>query len=237
MTRPFAALLASALLLVVAPVGRVSAAPALQGLSTEDVDPVRLLPPPPADGSPRQKAELDELRAIQAGRTDARLATAQWDAVHEDVRLFAPVLGLKFDLAALPETAKLVAIVDNDQEIAAKAAKKAFHRHRPWTFDPTLVGCPRGDKPDPLTSYPSGHATTGYALGVFLAGLMPDRAADILGRASDYADSRLVCEAHFRSDVAAGQTLGTAVALMELKSPALQPQIAAAKAELKAAGL
>ena len=233
-----AALIASAALASLgAPVGVAAAPKTLEVLSAADIDPIRLLSPPPADGSARQKAELDELRAIQASRTPGRLSLAAWDDVHEDASLYAPTLGLKFDPAVLPRTAKLLAIVDNDQEVAAKAAKAAFHRHRPWIFDASLVGCPRGDKPDPLTSYPSGHATTGYSIGVVLAALIPDKAADIMARASEYADSRLVCGVHFRSDVAAGQTLGTAVAVMLLKDPALQPQIEAAKAELKAAGL
>jgi len=241
MTRHFTGLIAgligSAALLACAAPAQAKAPPPLQALSPADIDPVGLLPPPPADGSDRQKAEIEELRAIQATRSAARLTQAQWDDLHEDATLFAPTLGLKFDLAALPQTAKLLAIVDNDQEAAAKVAKAAFHRHRPWIFDPSLVGCPRGDKPDPLTSYPSGHVTLGYSMGVVLAALIPDRAADIMARASEFADSRMVCEVHTRSDIVAGQVLGTAVGAMLLKTPALQPDIEAAKAELKAAGL
>jgi acid phosphatase (class A) len=177
------------------------------------------------------------LRQIQDARTKARLNQALWDDEHENASLFTSTLGPSFDLAKLPQTARLIAIVENDQDIAAGMAKKAFHRHRPWIFDDTLVGCPRGKAKDPLSSYPSGHATVGYADGVFLAALMPDHAADILARASDYADSRLVCGVHFRSDIAASESLGTAVAILLLKSPRLSDQIAAARAELKAAGL
>ncbi len=208
----------------------------LEALSPADIEPLRLLPLPPNDGSDRQKTELAELHMIQDHRTAARLDQARWDSAHEDVTLFAPTLGLKFDMDALPETAKLVAIVENDQAVASGAAKTTFHRHRPWTFDPSLVGCSHGDKPDPLTSYPSGHATVDYSLAVVLAALMPDRAGEIMARASDYAESRLVCGVHFRSDIAAGQTLGTAVGVMLLKSPELQPRIEAARRELKAAG-
>jgi acid phosphatase (class A) len=220
-----------------APAGPAQAAPkTLEALNPQEAAPSLLLPPPPPDGSDRQKSELVELRAIQDHRTDARLEQALWDDAHEDVSLFAPVLGLKFDMAALPETAKLIAIVENDQSVVAGEAKKAFHRHRPWTFDPSLVGCPRGDKPDPLTSYPSGHATLGYSLATVLAGLMPDRSTDIMARASDYAESRLVCGVHFRSDIIASQALGAAVGVMLLHSLSLQPQIEASRRELKAAG-
>jgi acid phosphatase (class A) len=244
MSRRLARLIASAALLVLVPhpARAEMAAPAprihaLEVLTPADIDPARLLPPPPADGSAGQKAEIDELRHIQTTRTPERLALAQWDDVHENATLFAPTLGLKFDLDALPQTAKLLAVVANDQEMAAGRAKKAFHRHRPWIFDPSLTGCPRGKAPDPLSSYPSGHATLGYAEAVVLAALIPERAGDIMARASEYADSRLVCEVHFRSDIVASQALGTAVGAMLLKAPALQPQIDAAAKELKAAGL
>ena len=212
-------------------------AKALRVLTASDIDPIRLLPPPPADGSDRQRTELAELRHYQDTRTGGQLDQALWDDAHENATLFISVLGPKFDLAALPETAKLIAIVENDEVIAASAAKKAFHRHRPWIFDETLVGCPRGAAKDPLSSYPSGHGTVGYTDAVVLAALMPDHAADIMVRASEFAESRLICGVHFRSDIVASETLGTSVGVMLLKSPALQEQIAAAKAELKAAGL
>ena len=208
----------------------------LEALSPADIQPALLLPAPPAEDSARRKAELEELHVIQATRTAQRLELAQWDATHESAGLFAPTLGLKFDLDALPATAKLLAIVENDQSVAASAAKKAFHRRRPWSVDPSLTGCERADKPDPMTSYPSGHTTLGYSVGVVLAALIPDRAADIMARAAEYADSRLVCEAHARADIEAGQALGTAVGVMLLKDPDLRPQIEAARAELKAAG-
>ena len=212
-------------------------AKSLQALTAADIDPIRLLPPPPADGSDRQKAELAELRRYQDTRTGGQFDQAVWDEEHEDVGLFISVLGPKFDLVALPQTAKLIAVVENDEVIAASAAKKAFHRHRPWIFDDGLVGCARGAAKDPLSSYPSGHGTLGYTDATVLAALMPDHAADIMARASEYADNRLVCGVHFRSDIVAGEALGTALGVMLLKSPALQAQIAAAKAELQAAGL
>jgi len=248
MNRLLLALTAATALTLVAPIagvtqdmnGQASAAkPAktLEALTAADIDPIRLLPPPPADGSDRQKAELAELRHYQDTRTGGQLDQALWDDEHENASLFIAVLGPKFDLATLPQTARLIAVVENDEGIAASAAKKAFHRHRPWIFDDTLVGCPRGTAKDPLSSYPSGHGTIGYADGVVLAALMPDHAADIMARAAEFAESRLICGVHFRSDIIASEALGTSVGVMLLKSPALQDQIAAARAELKAAGL
>ena len=221
----------------------LKASKTLMALAPEDIDPIKLLPPPPIDGSSTQTAELDELRHIQTARTPERLEQAKWDGDHEDATAFAAVLGSKFDLSRLPATRALIAVVENDQSVAATRAKKAFHRHRPWTFDPALKVCERvkadakGKPGDPLTSYPSGHSTLAYSLGVILADLVPNKSTVVMTRASDYAYSRLVCEVHFRSDVVAGQVLGTAVGVMLLHTPVLKPQIDAARQELTAAGV
>ncbi len=209
----------------------------LMALSAADLDPLTLLPPPPADRSPAQAAELQRLRQIQATRTADRLRRAADDDGHEDISAFAPVLGPRFDLAKMPATRAVAEIVQNDGSVAASMAKTAFHRHRPWMFDPALTGCPRGKKVDPLTSYPSGHATFGFSMAVVLADLAPAHAQAFLTRASDFGYSRLVCELHYPSDVAAGQTLGTAVGVMLIHAPAMRAKIAAAKAELAAAGI
>jgi acid phosphatase (class A) len=200
------------------------------------IDPVRLLPPPPPEGSEAQKQELAELHRIQDTRTQADLDTAAWDSVHEDWTAFAPTLGLKFDMDVLPATAKLLKEVDEEQAAAKRAGKAAFQRPRPWIVDSTVVGCDHSDD-KPKSSYPSGHATMAYAMAVVLSDLMPDHAGDILQRASDYAYSRLVCGVHFRSDIVAGQALGTAVGTELLHDPAMQEDLTAARAELRAHGL
>src|SRR5580704_2775621 len=55
------------------------AAKALMALTADQIDPARLLPAPPADGSERQKAELADVQRIYHSRTPERLAKAQWD--------------------------------------------------------------------------------------------------------------------------------------------------------------
>ncbi len=202
-------------------------------LSASQIDPAKLLPPPPKDHSAAQAAELDRLRQIQATRTDARLRQAENDEEHEDAGVFAEALGSRFDVARLPATRAVLDIVRNDASVAASMAKTAFHRHRPWIFDPSLVGCSRASDADPLTSYPSGSATFGYATAVVLAHLIPRRSQAIMSRASDYGYSRLVCEAHYPSDVAAGAQLGISVGALLIDAPAMRSKLAAAKAELR----
>ena len=204
-------------------------------LSPEAVDAARLLPPPPQPGSPRAAAELAELRRIAAEATPERMAQARWDDDHEDPSLFQPLLGAAFDMKALPRTAALLQLVQTDAGAAATAAKKVFQRRRPWAVDATIKSCDPDDKP--LTSYPSGHATLGYALALTLAQAMPERSQALLARASDYAYSRLVCGSHFASDTAASQALASAMIATLRTEPAYRAKVEAARQELQSAGL
>jgi acid phosphatase (class A) len=214
-------------------------------LTTAQIDPARLLAPPPPDGSDKQVKEMAEVKRLIATRTPERFAQAKWDAEHEDLSPFFATLGPEFDLQRLPVTAKLLAGVLNDQNIAASTAKDYFHRKFPVTAEMPTSGyndwtCDAGDhKPDsrPLRSYPSGHATLGYSVGVVLAALIPEKSQAILIRAADYAYSREVCGDHYHSDVEASRALGTAVGVMLLNNAPLKPQLEAARAELRAVHL
>ena len=204
-------------------------------LSATELDAARFLPPPPQAGSAIAAAELAELHAIEKARTPEMLAQAKSDDVTKDASIFAEAMGPGFDLKALPATAKLMAEVRNEEKVAADTAKAAFKRPRPWIVDPSVQSCSRGD--EPLSSYPSGHATMGYSMAIVLADIAPAKAAALMSRASVYGVSRLVCGMHFRSDIVAAQALGTAVAIDLLHNPAFRADRDAAAAELRAAHL
>jgi acid phosphatase (class A) len=217
-----------ALQLAGATIGAAAANPTL------DIDASYLLPPPPADGSPAAKAELAEVEQAVAERTPDALAQATRDDGTEDPTIYRGVIGDGFDLEKLPATAKMLADVMSAQRAAASNAKDFFKRARPWVADPDLKTCgPRGINWH--TSYPSGHATMGYSVGVILAAAVPDKAQAILMRANGYAENRLVCGMHFRSDIVAGEVLGTAVALTLMHDAAFKAEFDAAEQELKAA--
>ena len=207
----------------------------LQFLTAADVDPVRLLPAPPADDSPATQAELAELRSIAAETSSDRWDQAKWDADNENGTIFQSAIAPGFDLSALPATAHLLADVRNEEAIAASKAKDYFKRTRPWVLDPSLKTCDREDAPQ--SSYPSGHATMAFAMAVVLAQAMPDNAAQIMNRARDYGQSRMICAAHFHSDVQGGQALGSAVGTALLQNAKFHQELVAAEQELQAAHL
>src|SRR5579863_10137853 len=74
--------------------------PQLKFLTPADIDPAKLLPPPPVDYDDRSKAELAEVERIEATRTDAQFAAAKADEDDETPTAFAAVMGAGFDLRA-----------------------------------------------------------------------------------------------------------------------------------------
>lgn len=200
-------------------------------LSQAEIDPSRLLPPPPAPGSAAAKAEIAELHAIAARATPEMLAAATRDDKDERPDLFNSALG--FDLMALPATAKLLGELHDEEEADSKSAKTFFHRDRPWIVDAAIATCAKVAPGPAATSYPSGHAITGYSMGLVLAALMPQKAQAILARASEYAENRLVCGMHFRSDIVAGEAFGTAIAVRLMLNADFKAEMDAARTELR----
>lgn len=202
-------------------------------LTPGDLDAALVLPPPPLPGSMQANAELAEFRAIESSRTAAERDAAARDGETKNATIFAETLGPRFDLDRLPETGALLAIVRDTEKSIVDHAKGEFRRPRPWIVDDRLKTCKRSE--DPLSSYPSGHTSMAFSMGQILARLVPEKAGEILKRAALYGQSRIVCEQHFRSDVTAGQALGTLIAERLMSKPAFIDAFARARSELIAA--
>lgn len=82
---------------------------------------------------------------------------------------------------------------------------------RPWQVSPLIRRDPRlgADYSAGSPAYPSGHTTDGYTQSLLLAMIFPERARQILARASDYAESRIVLGVHYPLDVIGGRILAT----------------------------
>jgi hypothetical protein len=204
-------------------------------LEPAQFDASHFLPPPPAQDSAMTKKELAELRAIAASSSAEEKAAAAKDAKDETPDIFNGVIG--FDIATRPETNKLLTMVAEEEDTDSKVAKAYFHRLRPYGADPSLATCEpvKPGKAAKLNSYPSGHSTLAFSMGVVLADLMPAKSQAILARSGQYAERRLVCGVHYRSDIVAGQQFGTILALRLMENPAFRAQMEKARAELHAA--
>jgi membrane-associated phospholipid phosphatase len=199
-------------------------------LEPSQIDAARLLPPPPAAGSAEEKAEFEELRAIAARSTPEMRMIAKHDAEDETPDIFNAAAG--FDIATRPQTFKLLDMVVQEEDGDTKGAKAFFHRERPYSVDPSLKTCTPVKPGKAANSYPSGHASLAFSMAVVLASLLPEKSQAILSRSAEYAEHRLVCGVHFRSDIVAGQQFGTVLALRLMQNPQFQAQMKLARAEL-----
>ena len=228
--RPFSpALVAAALLLACQPVG-LRADPYL-GADVPNV--VRLLPAPPAVGSPEQQADLDEAARIYAARTPAQVAlgTSQLELT---IFSFAPVLGDSFQPGRYPRIEALFAQVATETSAALAPGKKLWNRPRPFVADPARF--PDTPFRETSASYPSGHATRGVVYARLLTELFPAKRIALLELGDTVGWVRVQVGVHYPSDIDAGRTLGRALAAAFLRSPAFQKDLAAAKAELASGG-
>ncbi|ARU50325.1 hypothetical protein CBR64_01165 [Cellulosimicrobium cellulans] len=81
-------------------------------------------------------------------------------------------------------------------------------------------------------SFPSGHTNHGYAQGTVLATLLPELAPQILARASEYGDNRLVLGFHYPLDVMGGRMAGQNIAQLRWSDPAFRVLLEQARTEL-----
>jgi acid phosphatase (class A) len=246
-------LLAMALMATAPPVlGASSAA----GLAAQ-VDIIQLLPPPPAENSAEQQADLAAvLDAQRAAHADGSIAHAMAD-VQQSCGRFSDALGE--DLTSARGT-KVLAFLDQTAHrgaLIAGPAKKYWKRTRPYAFSAQVERLadmsPRGQSPPAAgvadagnaarqmmagdaahSSYPSGHATFGTVCTILLAAMVPEKRAALFARNLDYDHSRMVVGAHFPSDLEAGRIAGTLAAELLLQDRQVQRQLAEARSRLRA---
>lgn len=232
-------LIACAAAPAVVPIPARTAAGFAVGYLETDADARVFLPPPPAAGSGWQAGELSAVIVEQSG-DPARRAQAVEDNRVDPGPAFASVLGLTISEDTAPSTARVLARVVSDISDAYDPAKEHFGRIRPFQIDSSITPCIAADAAQ-LTrlagsrSYPSGHAGFGWAWGLLLAEMVPERADAILARGYDYGWSRVVCGVHFPSDVDAGRAVAAAVVARLQADAEFARDFAIARSELRAA--
>ena len=204
-------------------------------VSPEQLDLRTILPAPTPSNSWQTMVELAELHKIQETRTPAEIAHAQKDDVEEHMFIFQDVLGPKFKRESLAATALLSDHIKNDEGVNINPAKNFFQRPRPYHMDATIKPVCKATDNRMDFGYPSGHGTTGYLEALALIQMVPEKRNEILARADDYAHSREVCGAHFASDEAASKAAAYAMMAVMMNNPQFQKELAAAKAETRAA--
>ncbi len=189
-----------------------------------------LLSPPPPQDSTVTRAELAELHRIESSRTPAEVAAAQFDDTHEDIFIYASVLGPQFKPETMPRTADFSAHIRNDAGVVDPPLKALYARPRPYNFDTTLHPVCATNKEG---SYPSGHSLNGFLFAYIAAQIVPEKRDAIMARADEYVRHRLVCEAHYASDIEASRQAATFLVGAMMSNARFQKELTAAREETR----
>jgi acid phosphatase (class A) len=199
-------------------------------------DSLALLPPPPAAGSAQQAADLDTYK-----RTRALRDTPRWALAAKDANLKFPAAASTFECAlqvpisqeATPNLNMLLRRTLLDAGLATYAAKNKYNRERPFVAEKQATCTPAEEAMlSKDGSYPSGHASLGWAWALVLVQAAPQRMDAVLQRGYAFGQSRVICGVHWQSDVDAGRVIGAAAVARMQSDETFKAQVALARDEI-----
>ena len=198
-----------------------------------------LLPQPPAAGSAQAAADLDAYRSTRALRGSGR-----WTQAAQDANLkfpaaadpFSCALDLPISADATPHLNMMLRRVLADAGLSTYRAKDHYNRKRPFA-ELGEGSCSPAEESSLAKdgSYPSGHAALGWAWGLTLAAVAPERSDALLQRAYAFGQSRVICGVHWQSDVDSGRLMGAATVARLQSDSTFLAQAELAKAEVASA--
>ncbi|UWY29856.1 phosphatase PAP2 family protein [Flavobacterium sp. TR2] len=173
-----------------------------------------LLSPPPEHGSSLFEMDLECAKNALESKDSKRFLQAARDADLSfpfAVKSFVPIIGMEINESKTPKLYILLRRVMTDAGLSTYAAKNHYKRERPFMVNNQKTCTP--DQENILYkvgSFPSGHAAVGWAWALVLMKLFPEKEKEILKRGHDFGESRVVCNAHWDSDVRMGRVMGEA---------------------------
>lgn len=191
-------------------------------------DILMLLPPPPADGSAEQKAEIRILKHVTDNRTDAEKAAAQSQIIL-DFFTFSPVIGDWFKKESLPKTYAFFLKVEKTTKTVTNIGKNHWKRKRPFDYEPSINVL----KKETSLSYPSGHSSRGMVYASVLSEIFPDKKDELLKFGFNVGWNRIIAGVHYPSDVMTGRITGMAIARDLMKNQVFLKDLEEVKKEIK----
>lgn len=146
--------------------------------------------------------------------------------------MYEGVLGVVLTEENTPEIITLLQRAVTDAHAANTKVKNEYKRVRPFAQfkEPSLK--PWEDEEEASSySYPSGHSTRGWISALVLATVAPEFAEELFARAHLYAQNRVICGHHWKTDIDASLMLASGIFASIVCTDAYQEQLKKARAE------
>jgi acid phosphatase (class A) len=202
-------------------------------------DSLVLLGPPPERGSAALARDEEARKATIPLRGTERWKLAITDAdlaFPQAADNFSCAMGIRISETQTPRLYAMMQKVLSDFGLSTYGVKNRYNRARPFVVHDEAT-C-RADQEAILRgdgSYPSGHTAAGWGWALVFAQINPGRSNELLRRGLAFGQSRVICNAHWQSDVDAGRIMGAATVARLQTDPAFLADLRAAEAEVSAA--
>jgi acid phosphatase (class A) len=210
----------------------------LQGYLSEDEMPnsLELLPPPPEDDSVTFELDLEYAKKAAESKDGIRFMQATSDAnlsFPSAAKSLESTLEIEISEVKTPKLYFLMRRVMTDAGLSTYTAKNYYNRERPFViYNIKTCTAEQEDVLRKVGSFPSGHTAVGWAWALVFSEIFPERRKMILQRGYDFGESRIVCHAHWHSDVEMGRVMGEATVKCLRENSEFLKDLAAVKEEM-----
>ena len=206
--------------------------------STEQMpDAYQFLPAHPAFGSPYFIIDSMQYEWGKRMRPTPRGEMAKDDAEYSTKRMaeiYSGIMGVEISKTNTPQLWKLMRNSGATASQTDSIAKATYMRQRPFMYTGETSMTPNDEKwLRDNGSYPSGHTLLGWVTALVLIEVNPDVANELLSRAYEYGQSRVIVGAHWQSDVDAGKLVASAAFARLQTSKEFQKDLKKAQKEYK----
>src|ERR1700722_830532 len=202
-------------------------------LAETDADFANLLPPPPGDGSARDKSDMQALLALQKTLTPERLERIQADTEQSVYRVAGEGLGATFTKDRFPLAGEFFDKVNKDSAVGVRAIKQKYKRLRPFQASKDVQSPANIAAASQGPTYPSGHGTFGAEVAILLSMMVPEKRSELFARGWQYGEQRIMSGVAYPSDWEAGHIGATVMVTLMLQKPAFKVDFEATKAEVR----